>query len=688
MVDKASYRSIRDQLVTLSVDIDDKDKGCAMLQRKIEGERLTLAGVEAQLVARYQRVMEEELEQHKSSAARFTADSRTLMESKADLVARCTELVEAVREGDREHSVAARILHRDAEAQTEADRKLFRAGYEERLHKFLATKVAEYKDSTARALQPEIGRLQVAHEAELAEAQGQLKQRERLLTESMGCRLQGRLEEERGAAKEELKLSAGALQDKAGGENEGAEREHRRSLQRLGEDQERELARHRQLVRDKGEQCRQHMREEQRLLLEAGQQRVAELKQRHASNVQKLQDEHDRRMSEVRVQVDASTAQSGGRVRRQRSRLEDSDTGSDADILSGVGGVPSGSREQGNSPGGRMTDALEGEGKEADELEVVAALRQAEVERDRQIQVEIRAQETEALRLRRQWGAAAAQEKQQAAQAVLAEDAEAQRRRRRGVGVVAELVVAREQLAKQAVRLEGGAQRAAEEEGRLRGELKVYMEGVSAHKARIVDRQEQHRLIIRDLQTGLAHTLHELREGAAEAEAELREGEERGRRGQAAVERDHSAELARLNAQVKAEVEQLQDSVEAETAKVTRLERLIGRYTQGTLEKGTGDSGSSFSSRIGPIGAEGDSVAGTRSIRHVPRGQGLGRPLGGQSLHRTAGPSRRLGLDRLNATDGMNQRSHARPGEGTFSEIELEALPAPPLTLRRQPPPS
>jgi hypothetical protein len=168
--------------------------------------------------------------------------------------------------------------------------------YPSPLTQFLAVKVAEYKDSTARALQPEVGRLHVEHEGELAEVHRQLKQRERTLTEGMGFRLQGRLEEERSAAKEELKLSASVLQDREAGDSEGAEREHYRVLQRLGRDQERELDRRRQLARERGEQHRQQLREEERRLLEVGQQRVAVLKQQHAHHLEKLLEEHDRRV--------------------------------------------------------------------------------------------------------------------------------------------------------------------------------------------------------------------------------------------------------------------------------------------------------------------------------------------------------------------------------------------------------
>lgn len=47
MVDThASYQRIREQLVSLQVDLDDKEKVCAALEQRIEVERAKLARIE------------------------------------------------------------------------------------------------------------------------------------------------------------------------------------------------------------------------------------------------------------------------------------------------------------------------------------------------------------------------------------------------------------------------------------------------------------------------------------------------------------------------------------------------------------------------------------------------------------------------------------------------------------------
>jgi hypothetical protein len=58
MVDQVSYRSIRDQLVSITVDIEDKSKVCSLLERNIEKERQQLASADASVREEYERILE------------------------------------------------------------------------------------------------------------------------------------------------------------------------------------------------------------------------------------------------------------------------------------------------------------------------------------------------------------------------------------------------------------------------------------------------------------------------------------------------------------------------------------------------------------------------------------------------------------------------------------------------------
>jgi len=58
MVERASHKSIRDQLISLSVDIEDKSKICALLERKIDNERSLLGKVDASLAEEFESILE------------------------------------------------------------------------------------------------------------------------------------------------------------------------------------------------------------------------------------------------------------------------------------------------------------------------------------------------------------------------------------------------------------------------------------------------------------------------------------------------------------------------------------------------------------------------------------------------------------------------------------------------------
>lgn len=58
MVDKVSYKFVRDQLISLSVDIGDKGKICSLLERKIEDERQQLSRVEVSMNENYETTID------------------------------------------------------------------------------------------------------------------------------------------------------------------------------------------------------------------------------------------------------------------------------------------------------------------------------------------------------------------------------------------------------------------------------------------------------------------------------------------------------------------------------------------------------------------------------------------------------------------------------------------------------
>ena len=58
MAIKASYQQIREQLINLSVDLEDKTNVCKILEQKAKDERHLLGLVESEYEARYQIIVE------------------------------------------------------------------------------------------------------------------------------------------------------------------------------------------------------------------------------------------------------------------------------------------------------------------------------------------------------------------------------------------------------------------------------------------------------------------------------------------------------------------------------------------------------------------------------------------------------------------------------------------------------
>ena len=199
-----------------------------------------------------------------------------------------------------------------------------------------------------------------------------------------------------------------------------------------------------------------------------------------------------------------------------------------------------------------------------EEVEVAAVVRAAEEERNKQLQAEIRALESETLRLERQWRARAEAEEKSVLSAVAVEEEHSQVRRQRllrgsnntgssrtgGEEDAAELVVKREQLIQQLQALRVEHERTAQEEKELTDEIQVYRDGVAAHKERVHDKQEQHRLRLRELQLEFGPKLRELKEQIDVLTTQLRDETERCRRQAAATDKEHAAELAKLDEQV------------------------------------------------------------------------------------------------------------------------------------------
>ncbi len=376
-------------------------------------------------------------------------------------------------------------------------------------------------------MQSEFNRLQMAHEAEMAQVDAWLQGEEKALQGAMTARLQRSVDEERSAAKEEVRTVVKTLTDRATAEAEQATRDGARALRSQQESLDRELEKHREALSEKVKRARRSNQTELHAVQEGSQKRLADLKSSHAMQIDSIQRDHEEQVKLLKKAARDSLArleqhQQGGYESSRSDELgesvhalrisvdDDSGQGARRAVVSGTPRRTPSNNNSRSSPGksDRLSSSLKNQptiirtadGDETGDssASVSAARREAELRRDKQLQNEIRSLETETLRLERQLRARADEERSRILDAQAAEESGNARRTRQLNEQLADLVVERERALRaleEAKHTEAsGARQAAE----CRREIQVYRDGIAAQRHRVSDKEAQHKLRLGD----------------------------------------------------------------------------------------------------------------------------------------------------------------------------------------------
>jgi hypothetical protein len=315
---RGGYQSIREQLVALNVDLDDKKKICAHLEDKIQQERARLSQVEADLNTHYDDAMESEFGQRQREMERLRGTSDTLVNEKKQFVQLCKVLVDTIREEEADLAAEGRRLNREALESLDLEKKAFRASHPDRLQKFLASKAAEEKEKTEKALQPEFSRLRHMHERELAEAEAYAKTEERKLREEFQMRLEGLVKEEREAHLHSQKSAQRNRHNAVAVELDASEREHRMRVLTAQSDAEKDLDKLKTVLANKVERERKEGQAEVITAQENFQKRVHELRSRHMADIAALMKDQDEQLKAVRSRAVQSRDDAEARLLQDR----------------------------------------------------------------------------------------------------------------------------------------------------------------------------------------------------------------------------------------------------------------------------------------------------------------------------------------------------------------------------------
>jgi len=553
---RLNYQRIREQLIGLTVELEDKNNICNALGNRIETERLTLSRVEAEANEEYAQVLERTAQAHKDEIDKIMQNSSKLMSEKKELLGVCQDLVDSLKEMEKENAAELKRISAQYEDLVEQDKRRFRAGQEERLEKFLANKASEYKEMTSKALQPEIARLQQMHESDIAQTHANYRSQERRLIEDMNKRIQEAIEEERRSIIESQRTSITDRTHTINMELEAADREHRFRMDALKEDLDRDVEKVKAALGSKVDKERKNGQIEVYVAQENCKRRLGEARSQHLTEVARLQNEHDEK---IRSTKKLSS--------QRRAEIEES-------IRAEAGSNPNSPNKKGSPK--RMYDGFD------DDVQ----RQEVENERDKRIQGEIRQLQAETIRLERNWKSAAEKERKEISELRSREENEYQRRQRQLAEEIAEYAVLREQLSQEVKELSKKVAGIDEESKHYQSEIEVYESGIQAHKLRAKDASSIHAIREREELALADQKIADLRLKCEKMSAAMHEKNNRLERETGESEDSHRLELARLDDQVKADVakkdeelEYLRDAVHTEKVKLARLEKLLRQYT-------------------------------------------------------------------------------------------------------------
>ena len=513
----ATYQGIREQLIALQVDVDDKGKVCEVLEQKVRAERSLLGRIEGDVTEEYQSTIEREMREHQTEMDRLRVLSSRHMHEKKELMEACKVQLEAVKDDEATVQEQAKRLNREADETLELERKSYRANHEERLQKFLASKAVEQKEQTGKALQPEFARLQLMHERELSDVETNALAEERRLRETMQARLEGMVRDEKAAFLDEQRSIGRSRGDAVAAELQAAEREHRLRIHSLQSDLEKDFERYVAGLNAKSDKERKMGQAELRKAQEACHARMQEIRARHLSELQTLLKDHHDQIRELRSDAEHSSKKLERKIRDELSSVE------------GAGGSSSSSWET-----------------HLDET----ARNEAIAQRDKRIQSEIRTLQAESVRLERAWKVKAEEERTEIGDARNREEKESTKRQRNFTEQISELAVVRESLAQDVRIMNEKVLVLSSELLEGRREIEVYENGISAHRLRLKDMEGTHVSRQRDEEISNDRTLESSKARLDKLGDLLRNREKMLEQELSHLEAAHISEMEKLDAQV------------------------------------------------------------------------------------------------------------------------------------------
>lgn len=162
---------IKQRLLQAQVELEDKIKVCVTLQRKLEETRGSIASIPERIEREFSIDIDSSSLEKNRHLDKVSKEIETALLKKQQLLKSCQQNMDLLTTAQDDVTKEIQLLQQHLRMQLESDRKSFRASHQERLQKYLQDRLAEYRERTERALQPEFQRLQHNHELELMQLQ-------------------------------------------------------------------------------------------------------------------------------------------------------------------------------------------------------------------------------------------------------------------------------------------------------------------------------------------------------------------------------------------------------------------------------------------------------------------------------------------------------------------------------------
>ncbi len=129
---QTSYQGIREQLVSLTVELEDKSKVAVMLESKVKQERELLSQVDHHINTQYESQLQQILSEQQQTMEEHKNKINQLITNKKSIIDNCKLFVEEIKTLDSEGRTKLQELTAHAKQVIEQDKKAFKSNSEER----------------------------------------------------------------------------------------------------------------------------------------------------------------------------------------------------------------------------------------------------------------------------------------------------------------------------------------------------------------------------------------------------------------------------------------------------------------------------------------------------------------------------------------------------------------------------